>query len=73
MLRRRFNDRIIRTRELGDMLGVSRATINRWKRKGVLPPSIRLGPNSVGWRASEIEEWFRGLPQSGPQSFKGEA
>lgn len=53
-----FDSRIVRIKELCERLEVSRVTIWRWERKGLLPPSRKLGPNVVGWLESEIEEWF---------------
>jgi prophage regulatory protein len=50
--------RILRTNELAEMLGVSRVTLWRWERQGLLPAKRRLGPNTVGWLASEIEAWL---------------
>jgi excisionase family DNA binding protein len=49
---------IIRTNELAKRLGVSRTTLWRWERDGVLPPKIRLGSNSVGWNSRDIDRWI---------------
>lgn len=53
---------IIRQPELCAMLGICRTTAWRWEREGKLPPRRRLGPNSVGWLSSEIEEYLKTLP-----------
>lgn len=37
--------------------GKSRATIWRWVRAGLFPKPRRIGPNSIGWLASEINAW----------------
>lgn len=36
----------------------NRVTLGRWVRNGHFPAPIRLGPNSVGWRARDVEEWL---------------
>ena len=40
------------------MIGVCRATVYNWIASGHFPPPIRLGPNTVAWRASDVEEWI---------------
>ena len=58
--------RIIRAREAMEMTGLSRSTLYRYARNGRFPTPVRLGPQSIGWRLSEVEEWIRAL--SGPDS-----
>ncbi len=41
------------------MLGVAKVTLWRWSRDGLLPPPVRLGPGSIGWRVSTLELWLR--------------
>ncbi|NJL26516.1 MAG: AlpA family phage regulatory protein [Thermoanaerobaculia bacterium] len=43
-------------------MGVSRATIWRWERWGVLPPRRRLGPNTVAWVEAEIQAFIESRP-----------
>lgn len=50
--------RVIRKPELHAMLGLSDVTIWRLERCGDFPRRIRLGGNSCGWIASEIEAWI---------------
>ncbi len=54
--------RILRISEMVELLAVSRATLWRWERRGVLPPKRRIGPNVVGWIESEITEWLQTRP-----------
>ena len=70
---RLFNSRIVRIKELCERLEVSRVTIWRWERKGLLPPSRRLGPNVVGWLESEIEEWFASTASPEPEGSEAAA
>jgi predicted DNA-binding transcriptional regulator AlpA len=51
-------DRIIRIKELIDMVGLSRTTIWRMEGYGSFPKRVSLGTNSVGWKLSEINEWL---------------
>lgn len=54
-----INDtKIVRPAKLAERLGISRVTLWRWERKGLLPPKRRVGPNVVGWLEAEIDEWF---------------
>lgn len=51
-------DRMLRIAEIRQITGVSAATIWRWVKEGTYPAPVKLGPNSVGWRESEIREWL---------------
>jgi prophage regulatory protein len=54
---------MIRAAALAKQLGVSEVTIWRWRRDGVLPAPTEIGPNTVAWPCSTIEEWLRARPQ----------
>ena len=56
------NSQILRVKHLCEQLSVSRATIWRWERSGLLPPRRRIGPNVVGWLAQDIEEFLSTRP-----------
>ncbi len=49
----------IRQRELLDELGVSRATLWSWRRKGLFPEPVSLGPQAVAWRRCDVAAWRR--------------
>lgn len=36
----------------------NRVTLARWIKAGRFPAPIQLGPNSVGWRARDVQEWL---------------
>ena len=38
--------------------GVSGTTLWRWQREGKFPKHLQIGPNTVGWRESDIEAWI---------------
>ena len=61
-----LKSRFVRIRELCERSGISRTTAWRWVRQGRLPPLRRLGPNTVGWLESEIEEWFAATASEKP-------
>lgn len=44
-------------RQVADRLGVSTDSIWRWKRRGVFPAAVRLGPGCTRWRLADIEAW----------------
>ena len=52
------NSRVVRTTELAERLGISRITLWRWEREGRIPRKRKIGPNVVGWLASEIDAWW---------------
>lgn len=54
---RQSEDAILRPATVAKRLGVTRGTIYRWISLGDFPRPIRLGGGSVGWWASEVEDW----------------
>lgn len=50
---------IVRPKELCEMLSISLPTLYRWASEGYLPQKVKLGPNAVGWRYSDIEGWLK--------------
>ena len=51
--------RILRRKEVLRLLGVSSTTLWRWTRRDdSFPRPIRLGPNSVGFRESDLQRWL---------------
>ncbi len=57
--------RYLRQREILQLVGVSRPTLWDWRRKGLFPQPRRLGPNTIGWLASEVQEWLESRPLVG--------
>lgn len=47
---------------VAERTGLSRSTVYRYVRRGVLPPRRRIGPGRVGWLATEIIAWMEGRP-----------
>jgi len=50
-------DQMIRPAKAAGLLGVHRATLWRWVRRGELPPPIKLGPRVVAWRLQDLREF----------------
>ncbi|MBI1912930.1 MAG: AlpA family phage regulatory protein [Deltaproteobacteria bacterium] len=50
--------KIIRKKELLNMLGLSDPTVWRMENAGKFPKRLRLGGNSCGWLLSEIDDWI---------------
>ncbi|EIT7137988.1 TPA: AlpA family phage regulatory protein [Vibrio parahaemolyticus] len=48
----------IRTNELSEALGISLSTLWRWRKKGIVPEPLSLGPRVVGWRMKDINSWL---------------
>lgn len=70
-------DRILRLPDVIAATGLSRVSIWRKEKSGVFPARLRLGPNAVGWRASQIQQWLEDrdlgpLPQPAALSGRGE-
>jgi len=39
-----------------ELWGVSRVTWWRWERDGIVTPGIQLGPNTKGWKVSDLKK-----------------
>jgi len=50
--------RVLRKRDMRDKLGLSDVTVWRMERDGNFPKRINIGPNSVGWIESEVDDWI---------------
>ncbi|HAA96535.1 MAG TPA: transcriptional regulator [Alteromonas macleodii] len=48
----------VRANELSNFLGVSPSTLWRWRKNGILPAPIHIGPRVVGWRIRDIKVWI---------------
>ena len=51
--------KMIRRRQVESLTGLSRSTIYAGVAAGTFPKQIQLGPQAVGWLASEIDAWLR--------------
>lgn len=53
------------------LVGCSKATLWRWRRDGLFPPPVELGPNSLAWRREDVEAWIASRPAVTPESPNG--
>ncbi|AOJ70296.1 phage transcriptional regulator AlpA [Burkholderia pseudomallei] len=51
-----------------DTVGVKKTTLYRWIREGKFPAPVQLGARSVGWRATDVQQWVESR-----QSTRGQA
>ena len=56
-------DRIVRMRELKQLIGSSNATIYRYIKRNEFPKPVQISANCVGWRLSAIEDWLKAREQ----------
>lgn len=62
-----MNDlKIIRPKELADLLSVSAATLWRMEKSGKLPPKVTLSKRAVGWKETDIKKWIDNNQESKP-------
>lgn len=50
--------RLLSTRDVADLLGVSARTVEDWRALSVGPPYIRMGTRTVRYRSDSLEEWI---------------
>ena len=53
---------VLHPREVARYVGLSRPTIDRWRKAGKFPKAIQLGPQSIGWRRSDLDAWLNERP-----------
>ena len=56
--------RLLKRPEVEAVTGLSRASIYARIKTGAFPVPVRLGPNSVAWRAADIHRWIAELPMA---------
>jgi excisionase family DNA binding protein len=72
-------ERLLRTRDVAELLDVSCETVLRWHRSGKLPGGRRLGSNVLRFDRDEIEAWLNGtrtkrtLVSAAPGSYDRDA
>jgi len=57
------DDRILTLNDVIWICRRSRSSIFRDCKSGRFPAPLKIGPRSIGWRKSEIQEWLASLPQ----------
>ena len=64
-----MRQRILRKAEVLARIGFSYSTLKRKVRAGEFPAPVKLGPRSVGWFESEVDEWLTSRPRSDMSVF----
>jgi len=54
---------VLRASETMKLVGLSRTTLWRMERRGDFPKRLRLGPSTVGWLESEVQDWIASRPR----------
>ena len=68
-----MHDRLLKRPEVETITGLSRASIYARMDRGEFPRPMRLGPRSVAWRDSDVQEWIAGLNPVDPPAPGGRA
>jgi|AntRauTorcE11898_2_1112593.scaffolds.fasta_scaffold41705_1 prophage regulatory protein len=56
-----MNMKLIRIKEVMDRTGLARSTIYKYISEEKFPQPTKLGPRTVAWVESEIENWINDL------------
>ncbi len=59
-------ERRLRMPEVLELTGLAASTMYRYMAQGVFPRPDELGPGTVGWKESEINEWLRTRKKRNP-------
>jgi prophage regulatory protein len=51
-------------------LGISRATLYRLVKKGLLPPPVKLGGRAVGWLSTDVTEFIEARAQERQRAMR---
>lgn len=57
-------DPILRLSAVLEITAQKQATWYRYMKLGLAPKSVKLGPNTVGWRLSDIKQWLESRAQA---------
>ena len=51
--------RLLRTREVAEITGLSQSAVRHWESQGMFPPAIRSQqPRATRWRSDVIQDWI---------------
>lgn len=53
---------VLRPREAARYVGLSRPTIDRWRKAGKFPKALQFGAQAIGWRRSDLDAWLNERP-----------
>ena len=52
------NEVLLSPEQLGEWLGVTRRTVDKWRSMGIGPQALRIGPRKVLYRKSDVLAWL---------------
>ncbi|MFS1873309.1 helix-turn-helix transcriptional regulator [Enterovibrio norvegicus] len=52
-------NRILRLKEIAELVGLSKSTIWRLRQEGLFPEPLQLGARAVGWYESDVMDWLK--------------
>ena len=55
--------KLLNSREICEMLGISRSTLYRMISKGLFPKPVRPSPGTSRWPIEEVENYIAALPR----------
>ena len=55
--------KLLKAREVWEMLGISKATLYRMIDKGQFPKQVKPSPGTSRWHRHEVEDYMAGLPR----------
>ncbi len=59
--------RLIHEKELLEIIGVSRSTIDRWIKSGDFPSARKLTPHRKAWWGEDVQNWIESRPRVRPE------
>lgn len=53
-------DKLIRMKQLQEMVGFKKSTIYKFMQEQRFPKPVQIGKRAVAWRLSDIQSWIKG-------------
>ena len=62
-----MSPQVLRLKDVMLRTGLSKSTVYSWMDAGTFPIAKKLGPNTVGWREVDVQEWIESRPDIRPK------
>ena len=62
---RKKHHRLLKTREVCEILRVSRLTLQNYRDNGGGPPVVRLAPRTIRYPSDELQAWIEACQEGG--------
>lgn len=53
-----MSDRLLTSKEIESVVGLSRTAIYRMEIRGDFPKRVKIGARKIGWYESEVNDWL---------------